>query len=263
MPLNNLQDIRRYYDFLLTGEISQNDLPDGQYFRAKPVRIGDDFTTIHQPKGSEIDFINDLNAWLNFINSEKPALIKAFIGHYYFEYIHPFYDGNGRLGRFILCSYLGYKLDPLTALVLSKEINNNRKKYYKAFETVELPKNHAEITFFVTDIMKLLVKGQKNLLADLTIKKDVLAYGETQLSELKLEPIETYVLYLHLQAHLFNRSEPLADNTLYTYRNKFSKRAIRTCIDELTKQGILKLVAKSPRTHILSDDFIQNKLNIN
>jgi len=64
-------------------------------------------------------------------------LLKACITHYYFEYIHPFYDGNGRTGRIINVLYLTHKkLLDLPILYLSAYIIKNKSKYYELLENV-------------------------------------------------------------------------------------------------------------------------------
>ena len=48
--------------------------------------------------------IEDLIQFMNI--KDIPFLVKASIVHFFFEYIHPFYDGNGRFGRYLLSLYL-------------------------------------------------------------------------------------------------------------------------------------------------------------
>ncbi|SON67933.1 Fic family protein (fragment) [Latilactobacillus sakei] len=148
IQINMLEDIRKIYDYLLDGEVAKSELPDGILFRNKFARVGTPDETVHQPKNTEQEISLDLKDWISFINNDDtPAILKCFIAHYYFENIHPFNDGNGRTGRYIACVYLGYKLDPLSAITFSSEVNKNKEKYYKAFKDVSNPNNFGEVTF--------------------------------------------------------------------------------------------------------------------
>ncbi|PIS15028.1 hypothetical protein COT63_02210 [Candidatus Shapirobacteria bacterium CG09_land_8_20_14_0_10_38_17] len=77
---------------------------------------------------------------LKFINSEKEPLapIRACLAHYSFEKIHPFLDGNGRVGRLILQEVLeksGYGMRGL--LAIEEYLDQHRTKYYRALEEPE------------------------------------------------------------------------------------------------------------------------------
>lgn len=52
-------------------------------------------------------------------HSQTPDLYKFILAHFYYEYIHPFYDGNGRTGSLLISSYEARKLDKFTAIILS------------------------------------------------------------------------------------------------------------------------------------------------
>lgn len=261
LNIKKLEDIREIYDFLLEGEVAEEDLPDGKIFRNSYARIGNDVKTNHVPKLKEEDTSRDLVEWIKFINGNTPFLIKALVSHYFFEYIHPFKDGNGRTGRYIACVYLGYKLDPLTAITLSSEINKNRSKYYKSFVDVENPKNYGEVTFFVIDMMKLLIKGQKALLEDLEEKKNMLFYGEKLLNTFAKTNEEKTLLYLHFQSYLFNDvSDGIEDRDLKQYTTKFKKIQVKRTLENLTEKGALEITKKSPKTRRLSTEWFDKLL---
>lgn len=77
---------------------------------------------------------------LKFVNSNKESFIpiKAALAHYSFEKIHPFLDGNGRIGRLLLAAILqknGYGMKGL--LSLEEYLDNHRSGYYQALEISE------------------------------------------------------------------------------------------------------------------------------
>lgn len=82
-----------------------------------------------------IDYLNNLEKYINSELDDLDPLIKLAIIHYQFESIHPFYDGNGRTGRIINILYLVLKeLLDTPILYLSKYIINNKKEYYDLFQ---------------------------------------------------------------------------------------------------------------------------------
>lgn len=258
LQINDPKDIREIFDFLLKGEIKKEKLPDGKLFRNRTVRIGNDTETVHSPKEHEQEIILDLKDWITFINNDDiPFIIKSFIGHYFFENIHPFNDGNGRTGRYILCVYLGYKLDSLSAITFSSEINKNKEKYYKAFRDVSNPNNYGEITFFVIDMMKILIKGQKNIISRMTNNKNMLTYLGNKINESISNYTAKKLLYLYAQAFLFNDSGyGIEDRELKKYTSEFHWSQVKKSINTLSNNKVLTVTKKSPLTRRLSHDYI-------
>lgn len=76
--------------------------------------------------------------WINYYNSDVLSdypFIKAALLHYTFEYIHPFCDGNGRTGRFLMNNYLIKNgLDKIKAVSFSHSIEKDRIEYDMAFK---------------------------------------------------------------------------------------------------------------------------------
>lgn len=70
--------------------------------------------------------------------SELNTWIKAAISHFYFVYIHPYCDGNGRTARVLTQSFLLYNgFDKIKYLSLSRTINDNLSAYYTSLKESE------------------------------------------------------------------------------------------------------------------------------
>lgn len=126
-------------------------------------------------------------------NNQCPSLVKAVITHYFFEYVHPFYDGNGRIGRFLLSSYIARKTDLLTGLSLSEVINQNRKDYEESFSKVSHPRNRGEITLLIGKMLKLIEKGQENMLIKLDKVNSQVRTLNKKINQLNLSEIEEHL----------------------------------------------------------------------
>ena len=72
--------------------------------------------------------------WFNSISTSEPILIRAAIAHVYFESIHPFEDGNGRIGRVLVEKVLSQGVERPVLIAVSKVLEKRRKEYYEALE---------------------------------------------------------------------------------------------------------------------------------
>jgi len=97
-----------------------------------------------------IDYLNNLEDYINIDLEDVDSLIKLAIIHYQFESIHPFYDGNGRTGRILNILYLILK-DLLDApiLYLSKYIIDNKKDYYYLFQKTRKTNNYEDWIIYI------------------------------------------------------------------------------------------------------------------
>ncbi len=107
-------------------------------------------TTLFNEKSGEVvytppnpdelpELLKDLEQFINNIDIEPDLdpLIKMAIIHHQFESIHPFYDGNGRIGRIVNIVYLVQQgLLDTPVLYLSRYINHNKAQYYHLLQTV-------------------------------------------------------------------------------------------------------------------------------
>lgn len=213
--LNNCTDIRKIYDELVLNEVAQEDsthIPDGAIFRKDPVYIRSKTgKTIHtgiSPESKIIEVLTDCLAVLRDDNYNKFVSIAVF--HYMFGYVHPFYDGNGRISRFISSYLLSRELHPIVSYRLSYVIKKNTDGYYKSFKTVNDEKNKGEITSFVEYFLDILVQSLEELCTSLDERIYKLEHFEKQIGLLStLENMDARVqtiLYVIVQNTLFGEN---------------------------------------------------------
>ncbi|MDR0986851.1 MAG: Fic family protein [Ruminococcus sp.] len=167
IKITSSKDIRKIYDELVSDEVyltDPDDAPDGVIFRKRGVGIiGNDGKVIHEGLMPESEIIETMDKALDFLyNGKVHYLIKVAVFHYLFGYIHPFYDGNGRVNRFISSYLLNYKTFNLFGFRLSYIINKNLPAYYKAFQTVDNPQNLGDVTPFIITFLDLIKKAANN-----------------------------------------------------------------------------------------------------
>ncbi len=113
-----------------------------------------DATFVPPPPGQVLNVLGDLEKFLNDQKQRLPVLIMIGLAHAQFETIHPFLDGNGRIGR-LLISFLLYQREVLQkpVLYISHYFKKNRQEYYDRLQAVR-DKGHWEewIKFFLRGV---------------------------------------------------------------------------------------------------------------
>ena len=246
-----LEDIRDIYDKIALDEIEDKDRPDGELFRKGDVEVhGPHGTVIHSGVSGEARISALLAQMIDLARSDTiPFLQRAIASHFLFEYIHPFYDGNGRTGRYLLALYLSHDLTLPTVLSLSKTIAANKNEYYKAFTEAEDKLNRGELTFFVYTILGFIERAQKSLSEELGIKIDQLGKATDLRDELRNEHAisenATLLLYAVMQEELFDTTKSMtledAEADL-----RLTKQTVRKYVDELASAGLIEFVGRRP-----------------
>ena len=103
-------------------------------FRSVNVGVGssDGVAHVAPPYGVVPDLMGDLFQWLK--ESDEHPLIKSCVFHYEFEFIHPFSDGNGRIGRLWQSVILHSWKSVFSAIPTESIVRDNQEKYYQALE---------------------------------------------------------------------------------------------------------------------------------
>lgn len=157
LPLSS-RLIREAHKILLKGVRGKNKQP-GE-FRTSQNWIGGatlkDATYI-PPHHSEVpDLVSDLEKFLNNSEIKIPHLIRIGMAHYQFEAIHPFMDGNGKIGRLLITLYLvNQKILTRPILYLSEFIEKNRIHYYNNLSAVTQNSNMEQwLKFFLVGVIE-------------------------------------------------------------------------------------------------------------
>ena len=175
MQFKTCEDIRAFYDEFIHKEVTANDPThklDGDLFRRDSVDITSASGKIlHRGIQPEKRIIELLNITLGILHdSDIPLLARVAIFHYFFEYIHPFYDGNGRTARFIVSYFLASRFHRLVALRLSVLIKKNKKKYYELFKETDSEWNCGDLTPFVLGFTEIVSATFDDILLSLNNK---------------------------------------------------------------------------------------------
>jgi Fic family protein len=158
-PLSN-RLLREVHERLMTGTRGGDKAP-GE-FRTSPNWIGGtrpgNARFVPPPPGEVSQCMSDLEMFLHDRPTRTPVLLKAALAHAQFETIHPFLDGNGRLGRLLitllLCGEEKVLSKPL--LYLSLYLKRNRDEYY---ERLQRTRTHGEweawVEFFLNGVIEV------------------------------------------------------------------------------------------------------------
>ena len=259
-----LQDIRKIYNSIMQGELESGDIPDGEIFRKKKVSILDGANNVvHDGDATEAEIQDHLSQMLSLMNSaEVPTLIKACMCHYAFESVHPFYDGNGRTGRFLLALQLHEQLSMPTILSLSSVIYAEKSGYYAAFSKSQELFNCNDLTMFCCTMLQYIKKAQNEVLNNIILQLKQIIYCMDKLLEFSkktaISKVQYEVMTILLQNKLFSYNPtPMTRKQLSEYvgnaiSEQVGERKIVSALNGLIELEMVDSIGERPIRYALS-----------
>ena len=179
----SLQDLLLAHGMMMAGLVDEAGV-----FRKGGVGVFDGDKSVHiAPQADRVrDLMNDLFVWLE--NADDHLLIKSCVFHYEFEFIHPFADGNGRIGRLWQSLILG-RLNPIFEhLPVENMVYSNQQAYYNAInKSSYLADSGPFIDFMLEEILNALIDHQGKSNADIADEKGLNYQQERVLGYLRAD----------------------------------------------------------------------------
>ena len=179
----SIQDLLLAHGTMMAGLVDEAGM-----FRKGGVGVFDGDKPVHiAPQADRVrDLMNDLFVWLE--NADDHLLIKSCVFHYEFEFIHPFDDGNGRIGRLWQSLILG-RLNPIFEhLPVENMVYSNQQAYYNAInKSSYLADSGPFIDFMLEEILNALIDHQGKSNADIADEKGLNYQQERVLGYLRAD----------------------------------------------------------------------------
>jgi Fic family protein len=195
------------------------------------------------PHHTEVaDLMSDLEKFIHDDNVILPDLVRIALIHYQFETIHPFLDGNGRMGRLLITLYLvskGILVKP--TLYLSDFFERNKTLYYDNLTRVRTHHNMRQwLLFFLEGVRQTAENSTETFRSIIRLRHDC----ETRLSGLgkKVETAQTFLQYLYRQ--------PVVNSTMVAQELALSAPATLRLLEDFVCLEILEEVTGYKRNRL-------------
>ncbi len=251
LPLS-LRLIREVHEKLLTGVRGREQTP-GEFRRSQnwigpPGCTLMDATFVPPPVDEMKEALFSLEKYLHQ-DSQLPALIRLALIHYQFESIHPFLDGNGRIGRLLVTLLLCTEgLLPQPLLYLSAFFEHHRRDYYDLLLSVSQ-------RGLWSDWIKFFLRAVSVQARDAIGRSDRLL-GLWQGYRERLQEARSSALLLQLVDNLFQL--PVITNAVAAEKLSVTARSAQLNIDKLVQAGVLREATGNRRNRVdVADEVLQ------
>lgn len=192
--------------------------------------------------------MSDLEKYINAENTTDP-LVSAALIHYQFETIHPFLDGNGRVGRLLVTLFLlQQKVLSSPVLYISYVLKKNRVEYYDRMSEVRRKGNYEQwVNFFLKVVLETAQDGIG------TIKKLIALHdkNDKKINNMGRASKTAKCLFKYLEEH------PIIEVKKTAVELEMSYNTVSSAIKRLVDVGILEQTTKNARNRTFAyEDYL-------
>ncbi len=206
-----------------------------------------------QDKQAIVDYMRDLEAFINADTHTIDPLIKMALIHHQFESIHPFPDGNGRVGRMLNVLYLTHSgLLDTPILYLSRAINASKPDYYRLLQAVRDDGAWEEWVIYMLDAVAQTAQTTLHLVERI---RDLMAATKHRLRR-ELPKIYSQNLLNNLFRHPYTRIEFLETELAK------SRPTVTSYLRELTAAGFVREVKKGRNNYYVNEPLVDLFLDV-
>jgi len=217
---------------------------------------------VHFEAPASIDVPGEMEQFIDWFNSSSPkgsrpikhAAVRSAIAHLYFESIHPFEDGNGRIGRVIAEKALLQTINSPLLISISTSIEKQKKQYYTALEKGQRSNEITSWLHYFIDLISNALDASEAII-DFTLKKTKLF--DKYASELNERQLKVIRRMLEEGTDGFEGGMTARK---YVGITKTSKATATRDLQYLLEIGVFKLIGKGRSTsYQINFDFNPNQ----
>lgn len=221
--------IKRLHKILMSGQVRRASRDPGEFRKVQNYIGTEERPTFIPPAPPVLEYMSNLEKYMNDPNDSLDELVRIAIIHAQFETIHPFLDGNGRIGRILIPLYLYEKgIISYPNFFISETLERDKHKYYQFLNDTRYEKNWDQwIAFFLNAI---ITQARKNITLIKELDKlyeETLIKAQTMINSSNISEIITLIFDMPIfRTKSLSRKTTISDATIRRYLNILEKNNV-------------------------------------
>ncbi len=221
--------IKKLHTILMSGQVRGASRDPGEFRRVKNYIGNKDSATFTPPSPPVIDYMTNLENYINQPNDSLDGLVRVAIIHAQFETIHPFLDGNGRIGRILIPLYLFEKnIISYPNFFISDALERDKHKYYRFLNDTRYKNDWNQwITFFIEAVTTQAKKNISLIKSINTLYEETFEAAEQVINSSNISKIIAVMFEMPIfRTKAISERTDISDATIRRYLHKLEEHKI-------------------------------------